>query len=257
MRKAKVYPYEEWRRFVSIKQLIRHDGAGIIFASGMTYCFYNSLLLVGIVAVIACLLSYFTRERLFKYVLQEAEGMYKEGLYILTSSLLVGQSLENGIRHMAFELSGLYGKQGVLYYELSKLMEGIDNGERIENQLQLMATRLKIEGIQQLAEIIMSAKRSGGNMVEIVNFSAQLIREKIDLNQEIHMLVHKKKTEWLFMSLFVPVMILYLRGSMEEFTKVFYGTLQGRMAMTMLLGLYASGMIIGKKIIDHAIEGEV
>ena len=100
------------------------------------------------------------------------------------------------------------------------------------------------------AAVFSTAKRSGGDMDKIIQTSARMIGDKIDVRKEIETTLSAKKAEQMIMSLMPAGIILYLQLTSPGFLEVLYGNPFGVCAMTVCLGIYGLSYWLGKRIVD-------
>lgn len=175
---------------------------------------------------------------------------FKEAILTIAANLRAGYAVENAFRETLQEIEMLYGKRTLIYQELFKIVQGLANQISIEVLMQQFAERSKLTEIQEFADIFAIAKRSGGNLTEIIYKTASTISEKIDVEKEIQVLIAAKKLEQNIMS-FVPfAIILYVSITSNGYFNVLYTTFIGRVIMTACFGIYAAAYMLGKKITE-------
>ena len=94
------------------------------------------------------------------------------------------------------------------------------------------------------------AKKSGGDMVEIIQNASDHIGEKIDVKREIQTVMSAKKFEFRIMCAIPFAMICYLKLSFFFFLQVLYGNVFGVIILTICLGVYALALELGKRIVE-------
>ena len=87
-------------------------------------------------------------------------------------------------------------------------------------------------------------------MSRIIQTSARMLGDKIDVKKEIETTLAAKKAEQMVMSLMPVGIILYLKLTSPGFLGVLYGNPFGICAMTMCLGIYVFSYWLGRKIVD-------
>ena len=80
--------------------------------------------------------------------------------------------------------------------------------------------------------------------------STEIIREKIEMRQEIDNLLAAKKLENKILSVMPFAMVIMLKETGSGFMDPLMTTLYGRVVMTIALILVFSGLIIARKIMD-------
>ena len=110
------------------------------------------------------------------------------------------------------------------------------------------AERTDLAEIQEFADIFAIARRSGGNLTEIIYETAATISEKIDVEKEIQVLTSAKRLEQNIMSVVPFAIILYVSVTSEGYFDVLYTTAVGRIVMTGCFAVYATAYMLGVKI---------
>ncbi|KIL35885.1 pilus assembly protein TadB [Cohnella kolymensis] len=121
---------------------------------------------------------------------------FKEALHALSSLLAAGRSVENAFLTLEQELIVLIGdSRSDLMMELRVIANRMHNGETLEVPLQDLARRSDLEEVRNFTDVITICKRSGGDLVEVVRRTSQLIGEKLDMELEVSVLIAQKKFE--------------------------------------------------------------
>ncbi len=175
---------------------------------------------------------------------------FKEAILSVAANLRAGYAVENAFRETLREMETLYGKEAGIYLELYKIVQGLANGISIENLMAGFAKRAGIAEIREFADIFAIAKRSGGNLTEIIDKTAAAIGEKIDVEKEIQVLIAAKRLEQHIMSIIPFAIVFYVSATSAGYFDALYTTILGRSVMTVCFGLYMSAYIIGRKITE-------
>ena len=123
----------------------------------------------------------------------------------------------------------------------------------IANCFEDFGNRCQIEEIILFSDVINIAKRSGGNIIEIVKNAADSICQKIEVEREIETIINSKKYEQRIMDIVPLIMILYVNFTSGNMMSVMYNTLIGKLIMTICLLLYTVAFIIGEKITNISV----
>ncbi len=175
---------------------------------------------------------------------------FKEALNSLAISLSIGYSLENAIKEAYREMSKLYGKDSLICVELTYILRQISLGASVEDAFSDFATRSCDPNIMNFSEVLSIAKRSSGNISQIVNDAALRIRDKIELDRELHTIMSSKKYEKNIMCAMPPAIIIYIRFLSPGFLTPMYSTLIGRIVMTLCLIFYVFTIWLSSRITD-------
>ena len=129
-----------------------------------------------------------------------------------------------------------------------------DNADYAVEKLMLeLGERSGIEDIRMFSEILMTAKKTGGNLVKIMKRTADNISEKIETKREIETVIAGKKMEARCMNVIPFGIIVYLRVFSPGFLDPLYGNLAGILIMTVSLMVYAGAFWWSYKITDISV----
>ncbi len=180
---------------------------------------------------------------------QELVLEFKECMNSILTALKAGYSCENAFREAEAEMEFLYGKGSEIGKELSLIAGGLDNNVPLEKLLMQFAERSRSEEIQDFAEVFAVARKSGGDMAEILRRTISQIQDRIDVEREIRILVSSKKLEQLIMDVVPFGIIAYIGISAHGFFDVMYHNAAGITVMTMCLIVYGAAFWLSEKII--------
>lgn len=182
--------------------------------------------------------------------LRRLEGQFKEGILVLASFLSAGYSLENGLTMSVRELEVLYGKDGMITREFGILCAGVRMNRPVELLLMEFGARSGMEDVDNFAQVLAAARRSGGELVEMINYTAGIIRDKVQVKEEIRTMTASRVFEQKIMNGIPFMIVLYIDLTSPGFFKVMYESLMGRSVMTLCLGVYAGAVLLAGKILD-------
>ena len=221
----------------------------IMVAALFSYVFYQSR-----IAFLIMLLPFPRYLSLFKKYLvkkrrQELTLQFKEFCISLSAQLMAGYAMENAIHEAAREMKQMY-TDAFICQEMQIMETKMKLNITIEKCFEDFGVRSGIEEIRLFAQILKVAKRSGGDVIEIVKNSANTISQKIDVEREVRMILHAKKYEQRVMDAVPVLMILYVDHSSELMGVMYHGML-GRLVMTGCLLIYIVAFLLGEKITDR------
>ncbi|HYF75185.1 MAG TPA: hypothetical protein VD757_01250 [Candidatus Nitrosocosmicus sp.] len=232
------------------EKLISILAAGaVIFAAG--FVFYRSIVLSLLILPLALLYPGIRRKDIIQKRKTELNLQFREALYSISSSLSAGKSIETAFLDAQKELMIQYPDAGTyIIMELGQINRRIAMNETVERVLADFADRSHIEDIMNFAEVFAICKRTGGNLVQVVKNTAEIISEKIDVRQEINVMLTEKRLEHKILNLMPVLIVLLLSTSAEEFMTPVFSEPLGRGAMTFSLVLFAAAYFISRKIMD-------
>ena len=168
----------------------------------------------------------------------------------VSGALMAGYSLESAWKYAQQETEQMYGMQGIFSRELRQLNQKLFMHEPMEQLLYELAERCDNEEIYHFAEILLYAKRSGGNMTEIIHRTVCRMQEKHEVLREITANVAAKRAEQKMMMLLLPLMLWFLTVSSPEYTGALYGNPAGVLVMSGCLAGYLGALFWAEKIVD-------
>lgn len=175
---------------------------------------------------------------------------FKDAILSVAANLRAGYAVENAFRETLQEMRTLHGRDSPICQELYKIVQGLTNRMDVETLMHQFAKRAGLEEIQEFADIFAIAKRSGGNLAEIIYETAAIISEKIEVEKEIQVLLAAKRLEQNIMSVIPFAIILYVSAASGGYFDVLYGTFAGRAVMSICFVLYMTAFVLGVKITE-------
>ena len=195
-----------------------------------SYVFYRSMaafeLMLPVSGVFLVLRE--RRQRLKKRKLLLAQ-QFKEAMVILAASLSAGYAMENAMAVSMEELKLLYGADGLIVQEFSGMVQQIRTNRNVEQVLLEFAGRSGLEDVQNTAEVI---------------------RDKMQVKEEIMTLTASRQFEQKIMNLIPFFIVFYVEGTSPGFFDQMYRTGMGRGLMTLCLGLYLTAFWLSERILE-------
>lgn len=177
------------------------------------------------------------------------ENEFMMFVYSLSSMLSVGKSFEHAFRESVIELAKEKNYY-IILEDLRHVCMCFDINMSISESLKQLANMYKIESILNFSNIVELAILQGGSLEDIIDKTVTMIQERDEVEKELDVIITQKRFELIVMLSFVPLMIIYLRTVSGGFYAAMYGTVKGRIIMTICLGMYILSGYIGKKIVD-------
>lgn len=179
---------------------------------------------------------------------RELSGQFREALAAIITALKAGYSSENAFAECRREMSFQFGEKAMITTEMERIVRGMENRIPLEKLLVDFAARWEIEEISEFSEVFAIARRSGGNLPEILNRTASLIRDRMEIDTEIDLLLSSRRFEQKIMDSVPFFIIFYLGISTEGFFDVLYHNAAGVVFMTGCLAAYLIAILLSDKI---------
>jgi len=238
-----------WMERLSRQEWLCAAAVGMAFTVLVTQVFYAnpwvslSTLPAGF-AAIPLWMRHKARRKRERFMLQ-----YRDMLYYLSVSLSAGKALEQAFQDGAEALAMQYGSgRCELTLEMRAMSERLRFREPVERVLGDLASRTGLEEIGSFAEVVAIARHAGGNLAEVVRRSVRVLREKIEVQQEMETAWAAKKLEQRLLCVSPVFLVLLVRAGSGDFMAPMYGTWSGRFIMTVALALVGAGYAVGERI---------
>lgn len=235
---------------MNIKEYLISEMLIMCLAGVYSYIFYKSIIAFFIMIIPSYLYFKLIRKVFIKRRLRILNYQFKEFCMSLSAQLSAGYSMENALVEIYRELSQIYGDNSYICMEVKSIILKLKISINIEEGLRNLAERSNIEDIRLFSEVIGIAKKSGGDMIEIVRDTADSICRKIEVEREINIIINGKKYEQSIMNVVPIILVLYMDIASPDMMSVMYNTLIGKVIMTICLIVYILAVYMGLKIAD-------
>lgn len=118
---------------------------------------------------------------------------FKDALNGLSVAVQAGYSAENAVSACTRDLERLYPEDSDIVREFRYIESQQKVSVPVEELFLNFGERCRIEDIENFAAVFSTAKRSGGDMDKIIQTSARMLGDKIDVKKEIEATLAAKK----------------------------------------------------------------
>ena len=236
------------RAFLSDRGLL-YVLEGLAIAAVIAWLFYQSYAAAVILSPICIPYSIYRVEERRKNEKRILSAQFRDALASVNNALRAGDSPENAFREGCSEMLYEYGEGAPVCTELNRVVNGLDNRIPLETLLDDFARRAGTEEIREFAEVFRIAKRGGGNMVEILGRTSALIEERLDVENEIRIMLGNRRLEQRIMDVTPFMIIFYIGITSPGFFDVLYHNLEGIVFMSICLAAYFAALVVSEKIL--------
>lgn len=173
---------------------------------------------------------------------------FQSCMEMVSASLLAGYALENAFSDAQKELEILYGVQSPMRLELEKINRQVCMNQPLEKVFWEFAVTCEVEEIRNFSEILTFAKRSGGDLVEIIRGTVENIGSKIQIEEEIQTMIAEKKLEQKVLNVMPLFLLVYMDLTSPGYLDILYGNILGVLFMTICLAVYAAAIMISERM---------
>ncbi|WP_082415946.1 type II secretion system F family protein [Numidum massiliense] len=225
--------------------------AGVFFFF-IGYIFYSSFIAAAIFALLGLFFPRVQKKKLLAKREQELGLQFKEAIASLSASLAAGRSTENSFREVVKDLRLLYPDPNTyIIREFELINRRVENGATIERALEDFARRTQVEDIINFVDVFTTCKRTGGDLVEVIRRTSDIISDKIDIQQEISVMVAQKRFESKILSVVPLGMILLLKYMAADYLEPLYRWSDfGPVVMTFCLLLLGASYWLSQRIMN-------
>jgi tight adherence protein B len=241
--------YNEYKMTRKEKVLYIIMAAATIYLIG--YVFFKSHIFSGILCPLALFYPHLKTKDIVERRKVELNNQFKDMLYSLSSSLSAGKSIEGAFKETLKDLVIIYpDPHTAIIKEVENIVKRLEMNDTIEAAVSDFARRAHIEDIETFADVFHICKRTGGNLVEVIKNTSNIINDKIEVRQEINTLLSERKFEQKLLNVLPIVMIILISISADDYIRPVFTTVYGRGVMCAAIVLLVTAYFISKKIMD-------
>jgi tight adherence protein B len=174
---------------------------------------------------------------------------FKDGIQAVCAALEAGYCAENAFEEAYKDLGQIYSADAMIQKELSYIVNQLRMNITVEKALSDFAERSELEDIRSFADVFSTAKRTGGDLINIIKVTSGIISDKIEVNREIITLISAKRLEANIMKIMPLFILVYLTIFSPGFLDSLYHNLLGVFVMSIFLLCYLGAYLIIDKII--------
>ena len=239
--------YEEYD--FSKTEILKYLLQSVMLCGVLDYLFYQNWWLMLLTIPVAVLFMRLKKRELIRKRKHSLNYQFRDALNALSVAVQAGYSVENAVVACARDLERLYPEEADIVKEFHYIETQLKVSIPVEELLLNLGERSGIEDVENFAAVFYTAKRTGGDVNRIIQTSARMLGDKIDVQKEIETTLAAKKAEQMIMSLMPAGIILYLKLTSPGFLSVLYGNPFGICAMTICLGIYILSYWLGQRIV--------
>lgn len=185
------------------------------------------------------ILKFKKRQRVKKF-----EKQLPEGLDLMARGLKAGHAFASGMQLVATEMENPIG------IEFFKTFKEYNHGMDLNTALLNLCHRMDLRDLRYFTTAVMIQRETGGNLTEILEKIANLIRERFKLRNQIKALTAEGRLSGWILCLMPPAVALLLFRINPDYIMMLYTHPLGRMMAVMALMFQLLGMLCIRKIVS-------
>lgn len=175
--------------------------------------------------------------------IQKFQKQLPEGLELISRALKAGHAFTSGMKLAADQFNDPLGP------EFEETLDEINFGISVPDALRNLARRIDCQEIKYFVVAVILQRETGGNLAEIIESLAYLIREKFKLMGKVEALTAEGKMSAVILVLLPFFIIAYLRIVNGEYLGLLFSEPVGRMMLAGAGGMMAAGIVVIRKMI--------
>ena len=252
-RKGKKWEFtrKDYRTYhFTAKEIVRYLLEGAAVCAAADYLFYQNILALLFMIPVSVLYLKMQKKKCIARQKRELNYQFRDALTAMNVAVQAGYSAENAVRASVKDLGRLYENGSDILDEFRYIESQIRLSVPVEDLFIDLGKRSGVEDIENFAAVFYTAKRTGGDMTQVIQKVARMLGDKIEVKKEIEATLAAKKSEQMVMSIMPAGIICYLKLTSPGFMDVLYGNLFGICAMTVCMVIYGFSYWLGVKIVD-------
>lgn len=222
-------------------------GMAVLFLVG--YVFYQNVVLSALIALFGLKYPKMRKKQIIRNRKNKLTLQFKDMLYSLSSAVGAGNSVERALAVTLDDMHQQYNDPNAfIIKELELMVSRLSMNRTVEEVVGDFAARSHIEDIQTFGNIFEIAKRTGGNLIEIIRNTTQIIADKIETKTEIETMIASQKMEQKVLTVLPVGLVFFMTKSAGDFMKPIFETGIGRIIATISLAIIVAGTFWSKKI---------
>ena len=223
---------------------------GIGYLALICFVFYRSIPVFFLSIPIALWYPLVMKKELKKKRKETLLVQFRDAILSLSSCLNAGYSVENAFKEAVKETDRIYGNTSMISKEIRLILHKTKMNRTIEEALADFAGRSKLDDIKSFADVFLSARASGGELMKIIARTSEIIGEKIRIQEDILTATASRRLEQKIMSAIPFLIVFYLELSSPGFFDILYTTVLGRIIMTICLAVYGASLVLAKQFLE-------
>ena len=197
--------------------------------------------LIAAVLLGACPLLYLRRKK--KKRMRKLQNQLPDGLELIARALKAGHAFTTGMSLAADEFDDPFGT------ELAETLDEINFGVSVSDALSNLGNRLDSPDMRYFVVSVVIQRTTGGNLAEILENIARLVRERIKFQGKIRVLSAEGRLSAVILIALPFVIVLALRFLNPDYIKFLWIEPVGRMMAGTAVIMMTVGALVMKKII--------
>lgn len=175
--------------------------------------------------------------------IEKFQRQFPDALEFIARSLKAGHAITNGVKLAADEFQDPIGT------EFDKIIDEVNFGVSFSDAMKNMAHRMDCPEVKYFVVSLIIQREAGGNLAEIIEKLAYIIRERFKLEGKIRVLASEGKFSCLVL-IALPFLVLGAMGIMNPaYLSTLFTEPAGRLMVLIAVSMMALGIIVMNRMI--------
>lgn len=224
------------------RSLLLLKSIGIVLL--LNYFFYKSIWAFAPLTIIGYFFFKEEKKNLLRKKRDVAKEQFKELLLLTATGQKAGYSVENAFLSGYEEMQLLYGADSSICRMLRRLIRGKENNIAFSDIWRQIGRQTRIPEVQEFSQVFEIAQKSSGNAASVMEKTADIIIQKIEIEKEITVLLSAKIMEQKIMNIMPFMIMLYVSLTSPGYFDRMYHSIIGVLLMSIGLIVYIIAYII-------------
>ena len=181
--------------------------------------------------------------------IKNLKRQFRDMLEALTTSLGAGKNVNDSFVATYEDLLVQYPEEAYIISEIKLINTGVQNNIPIEELLWDFGVRSGIDDIRSFANVFKISYRKGGNIKDIIRNTNDILKDKMDIVEDIETVVASNKMEQTIM-IFMPIGIVAMIKLMSPEFGSKFTSVTGVISTTIAVGMFLLAYYVGKQILN-------
>ena len=231
-------------------ELLKYIGIASLALFLIGYLFYRSFIIAFIVALFGIKYPSIKVKDLIKKQKNDLNIQFNDAIISMSTSLSAGSSVEMSIKNALKDLKIFYpDDDAYIVKEFKYIQSQIDMNINLEVAFEDFSERAGTEEIKDFVDVFKICKRTGGNLVQVIKNTTNVLRDKLEVKEEIEVLVTGVQFEQKIIML-MPLIVVVMSSDYLDPIMQGKNRMIGYPIMTVVLVVFYVAYMISKKITD-------
>lgn len=229
-------------------------GVGVVLCILLGLLFYRTVIGSVVLLPFLPLFVKYVDKRIKEAAERELKREFKDALLSISSGMQAGMSVETALSGSIATMTQMYGIDSAIVHSLLSIDNSLKCNDTIEHAFTELGSETGIDVIKDFAEVLVTAKRTGGNLISAISNAAACMDMQQEVQRDIETMLAGKQYEARLMNIMPLGIIVYLRVGLPHIAAKLYGTITGAVIMTIALAAYIAAFVWTEKITGEVVR---